>query len=149
MASKITWYVKQSGDFLPETNYYAGTYSPGGVVELEIQIWNNRWGTTNADTVFNAVLNMMFDTVEDSAILPLCKLSTDVQQLPLLIRGQSASAVLGKHLVGAKNDGDASNPANEDNFITLKLEVDLSDGRFKANDLKNLYFDLTSLDGQA
>ncbi len=76
--------------------------------------------------------------------LNICSREYVIRQYDHEVQGGSVV----KPLVGAKNDGDASNPANEDNFITLKLEVDLSDGRFKANDLKNLYFDLTSLDAQ-
>jgi hypothetical protein len=149
-APKITWYVKQGVDYRPETDYYAGTYATGEKVTLVLHVWNNRWGVVDTQPLQNAVMNMRFDTIEDSALLPNCKITVnDGEEPSILIRGQVASAALGVTLAGTKNNGDPLNVNNRQNFAMIQVDIDLTGGRFKANDLKNLYFELTTLDGQS
>ena len=148
LAPKITWYVQQSDNsYSAETDYYAGTYLSGDTVDLTLQIWNNRWGTGDCSTMTNPVLNMTFDTVEDSALLPNIILTVNNTSIvSLLTRGRVASGVLETGLSGLRNNGVPAD--NAGNYITARIQISLTDGRFKANDLKNLYFDLTTLDGQ-
>ena len=143
---KITWYVNEENVYTPETDFYAGNFSAGETVTVKLQVWNNRWGTTAVDTLSDAVLNLRFDTVEDSALLSnMTVLVNDRDYMPVLVRNQIASVSLGVSLSGAVNNGNAdSYPGN---LVTLEVSLSLASGRFKANDLKSLYFDITSLNG--
>ena len=140
---KITWYVKQQDLFVPESDYYAGSFSAGDTVRLSLQIWNNRWGIAAVDSLANAVLNMKFDTLEDSSLLPSVQvLVNDTDIVPVLVKNMSGSAPLGVNLSGAANNGDETNRTN---YVSVIITISLTEGRFKPNDLKNLYFDIVSL----
>lgn len=142
---KITWHVETEAGLLSKKEYHAGTYAPGDVIKIKIQVWNNRWGVENAPDLRDAVVNMYFNTVEDSALLSLCSLEVDdMGTVPMTIRDTKASARLGRNLLGLANDGNPSKSANRENFTTLTFSFDAKTYRMKENDLKSLYFEMVS-----
>lgn len=144
-APKITWYVKENTSFIPKQDYFAGTYTKSNKISTEIQIWNNRYGTVDVLPLEDAVLNLYFDTLEDSALLSGCKVILGgYDQLPLIIKNRKASVNLGVTLQGIKNDGDPAAADNAGCFINLTFEFDAPSYRLKENDLKHLYFEIVS-----
>jgi len=145
---KISWFVKDPDDiFVPQNEYHAGTYTKTDKIVVDFQIWNNRWGVEDVKELTNPVLNFYFDTIEDATLLSLCKITVDkYDNIPLMIKEQKASAVLGRSLSGVKNNGDETAAANRNNFVNIRFEFDAADYRLKENDLKNLYFELVSMD---
>ena len=144
---KISWFVKeQDGLYAPKEEHHAGTYNNEEKIIVDIQVWNNRWGVEDVETLRSPVLNFYFDTIEDSALLELCKVSfDDMGEVPLIIRGNKASARIGRDLSGKKNNGDDNDENNAQNFVNIRFEFDAEGHRLKENDLKNVYFEVVSM----
>ncbi|PTY92868.1 hypothetical protein [Heyndrickxia sporothermodurans] len=144
---KISWFVKeQDGSFMSKEEHHAGTYTKQEQVVVEFQVWNNRWGVEDVLPLADPVLNFYFDTLEDSSLLHLCKITIDdMGVVPLVIKGEKASARIGRTLSGKQNNGDANSIDNTDNYVTVKFEFSAEDYRLKENDLKNVYFELVSM----
>lgn len=144
---RISWFVKESdGSFIAKEEHHAGTYDRQEKVAVEIQVWNNRWGVEDVESLRDPVLNFYFDTLEDSSLLHLCKISIDdMGFVPLVIRGEKASARIGRSLSGKRNNGDANEVSNQECYINIRFEFETEEYRLKENDLKNLYFELVSM----
>ncbi len=142
----ISWYIKDfEGNYVPREEYHAGEYNNTSKLLVQMQIWNNRWGVEDVKDLNNPVLNFYFDTIEDSSLLGMCKISiNEFNNMPLVITGQKASVSLLHPLKGLKNDGTIL--ANSNNFTNVTFEFDANDYRLKENDLKNVYFELISMD---
>lgn len=143
--TKITWYVDTSEGLIAKKEHHAGTYSPRETLKVVIQVWNNRWGVEEVEPLKDAVVNIYFDTIEDSALLNLCSLEIDeMGKAPITIRDQKASARIGRDLSGKANDGVSEKTTNRSNFVTLTFSFDASKYRVKENDLKSLHFEIIS-----
>jgi hypothetical protein len=144
---RISWFSRIGDDaYVAQKELYAGTYTKEEKVSVDIQIWNNRWGTEDVADLEDFALNIYFDSLEDSSLLQCCKIILGGQdELSLIISGQKATVSFPDtiELSGVKNDGAVSNVAN---FITLTFEFSASEYRLKENDLKSLYFEIVSLD---
>jgi hypothetical protein len=142
----ITWFVKnEEENFIPREEYNAGIYTKGKKLIVEMQVWNNRWGIEDVDDLKNPVINLYFETLEDSVLLNMCKISVDeVENMPLIITGQKASVFINKDIKGTQNNGDQEE--SNLNFINIKFEFEAPNYRLKENDLKNLYFEIVPMD---
>lgn len=145
--AKVTWYLKQGEEFVPSKNHHAGSFTNNEKIKVDIQVWNNRWGVEDVEDIESPIVNLYFDTLEDSALLRNCKVILNgYDQLPLTIREEKASAAIGKKLSGKGNNGSDKISANRDNFFNLTFELDLGSSRLKNNDLKGLNFEIVSMD---
>ena len=146
MTPQITWFVKMGDEpFKSQKEIYAGTYSKENKLVVDMQLWNNRYGIVDADTLEGFTINMYFDNLEDSALLSCCKVILgDQDELPLIIRGQKATISFPTEikLSGAKNNGALSNAAN---YIKLTFEFAAEEYRLKENDLKSLFFEIIAM----
>lgn len=144
--ANITWYARQNKDaYTADKNFYAGTYTRDKDLQVDIQIWNNRWGVKNVEDVKDAVLNFYFESQEDSALLKSCTIAVGgTDKLSTVVKGTTGSVMLNRTLSGAKNDGDDTNVDNQDNFIDVTFIFSASDKILKENDIKNLYFEIVS-----
>lgn len=140
----ITWYSK-IGDatYEAQSEIYAGTYTKEEKISVDIQIWNNRWGVEDTESLEDFILNIYFDNLEDSALLQCCKIilgGTD--ELSLMISNQKATISFPDTvtLSGVKNDGTSAN--SKENYISLTFEFDAPGYQLKENDLKSLYFEI-------
>ena len=146
-APQITWYAKTTGSsYESGQEFYAGTYTGEEALAVTLQIWNNRWGVTDVETIQNAALNFFFDTLEDSALLASCAVRVgNYDQMPVIIKDGRATVALNRILSGVRNNGDAASTLNADNFVEIHFEFTSAESRLKISDLKNLYFEVTSL----
>lgn len=111
-----------------------------------MQAWNNRWGVKDAEDIISPVLSFRFDSFEDNALLRLCKVIVNQSlELPVTVKDNSAVVVIGETIIGRSNDGDENSYENKNNFIDIRLEIDIRDKDLKENDLKKMYFELHPL----
>lgn len=142
---KIEWYSRVGTDakYAPDNNVYAGTYTKKHPLVIYLQLWNNRWGTEDVESLDNFYINMFFKHKEDSVLLEHCTvILNDSEVLNLNRSGDLATLEFPRaiSLSGTKNDGSSKN--NADHFLTLQLTFDAGDAELKENDLKSLFFDI-------
>ena len=70
----ITWYAKLDNDteFNKTNEIYAGSYTKENSINVNMQIWNNRWGTEDVQSLNNFNINIYFDKEEDFILLDYC-----------------------------------------------------------------------------
>ena len=141
----ITWYATTGTDYQETSDFYAGGYNQNTPLILNVQIWNNRWGTTDVDGLANAVLTLQFNNLEDSALLQCCSCMLRSSLVTGTIKDNIISFPLRAAISGTANDGDANNTSNVNNFVTVKFIFDASGQTIKTNDLKTMYFSVASL----
>lgn len=142
---KITWYAKLNKETqYEETNdYYAGSYTPGHAIDVDIQIWNNRFGLNDVATLSDFYIVVSFDRVEDSSLFDYCTIVlNDANILPLKKNGKKAILELPDtvKLSGTKNDGTLD--SNTDHYMNLEFQFDAEGAKLKENDLKDMYFQI-------
>jgi hypothetical protein len=137
---KVSWYIIDRNDVLvPQEEYYAGSYRPGDYVEVSMQVWNNRWGTSDVQTAVGCKGILFFDTIEDSILLDLCKVKVDGVEKELVKMGAKSSFDLGKNLEGISNNGSPVQYVKQFSKVSLSFGP-ISNGM--KNTLKSLYVDL-------
>ena len=142
---KITWYAKLNKETqYEETNdYYAGSYTPGHAIDVDIQIWNNRFGLDDVATLSDFYIVVSFDRVEDSSLFDYCTIVlNDANISPLKKNGKKAVLELPDtvKLSGTKNDGTLD--SNVDHYMNLEFQFDAEGTKLKENDLKDMYFQI-------
>jgi hypothetical protein len=144
---KITYSAKLSdlNNYKDTEDIYGGTYTNGKPISIDIQIWNNKYGTVDVEDLENFVLNLYFDKYEDNSLLQFITLSrNNVEEVPIDIMNGVATATFYNNVVlkGTANNGDPE--TNVDNYIdlTLTFNVNNSDIVLKSQDLKNLFLEV-------
>lgn len=142
---KITWYAKLNKESqYEETNdYYAGSYTSGHPIDVDIQIWNNRFGLEDVANLADFYIVISFEHVEDSALFDYCTIVLDdANIIPLKKSGKKAILELPDTVVlsGTKNDGTLDN--NKDHYINIEFQFDAEGSKLKENDLKDMYFQI-------
>lgn len=145
MASpKISWYVYDQDEYVLDNDFHLGSFNSKSTIKIKIQIWNNRYGSSDVDTIDNASLVVYFDSLEDSALLNYCTLAINdnVNEEEILtpeIENNKAYFLIGK-LSGQANDG-IIDLETYDNYKNITLTFSDFDYSLK-NGLKNLYLDI-------
>ena len=64
---QITWYAKLTSEenFKQTDLVYAGAITPNNYLTVDIQLWNNRWGESDVETLSDFNILMYFQDVED------------------------------------------------------------------------------------
>lgn len=142
---KISWYSKLLSDerYSVNPDFYAGKYSDEDPIVVDIQLWNNRWGTDNVDDLTDYDICLFFDRLEDSVLLNYCTIVYDENTvIPFNVSGQKAILEFTSKpvLSGKKNNGSSAD--NPDNFLQLRFIFNAVQQRLKDNDLKSLYFEV-------
>ncbi|MGG2085309.1 hypothetical protein [Lysinibacillus pakistanensis] len=144
--SKISWFIKEHDVYFEKKEHHAGTFRKDEKIVITMQVWNNRWGVKDAEDIISPVLSFRFDSFEDNALLGLCKVVVNQSlELPVTVKENSAVVVIGETIIGRANDGDENSYENKNNFIDIRLEIDIRDRDLKENDLKKMYFELHPL----
>lgn len=144
--SKISWFIKEHDVYSEKKEHHAGTFRKDEKIVFNMQAWNNRWGVKDAEDIISPVLSFRFDSFEDNALLRLCKVIVNQSlELPVTVKDNSAVVVIGETIIGQSNDGDENSYENKNNFIDIRLEIDIRDRDLKENDLKKMYFELHPL----
>lgn len=144
----ITWYAKLDNDteFNKTNEIYAGSYTKENSINVNMQIWNNRWGTEDVQPLSNFNINIYFDKEEDFILLDYCTVVLNKTEI-LTINKTDKIGVLTFdqiELSGALNDGTIEN--NPNNYILLDFIFKAPNNtRLKVNDLKTLFFEIIPL----
>ena len=148
-APKITWYAKLSSDveFNQTNEIYAGTYTSDNEIKVNIQMWNNRWGTVDVNSLTNFLINIYFDYIEDNSLFDYCSVVLNNSDI-LNIKKSGSVGVLEFPqtitLSGTKNDGTEEN--NPNHYISLDFTFKTSNNtKLKENDLKSIFFEIVPL----
>lgn len=146
---KITWYAKLSSDmeFSQTNEIYAGTYTPDNEIKVNIQIWNNRWGTVDVNSLTNFLINIYFDYIEDNALFDYCSIVLNNSDILNIKKSGSIGVLEFPQIItlnGAKNDGTTEN--NPNHYISLDFVFKTNNEiKLKENDLKSLFFEIIPL----
>ena len=139
----ISWYVLEEIDgqyeFIPKRSHDEdGSYSPGEIMKIKIQIWNNRSGDEDIADATNARLVTFFKNYEDNFLLRLCKVKQgDNEPKEMTIDIDRGIFNIG-NLSGRSNNGSI---LNKENY----REVELQFGPIPSNirsELKSLVLDI-------
>lgn len=144
-APKLEWYSRMEVDekYALDNNIYAGTYTSNNPITVYLQLWNNRWGTEDVESLFDFHINMFFKDKEDSALINYCTVilnNADVLGMVYTDGYVTLEFPESITLSGIKNDGTTKN--NPNNFITLQVIFDAEGTELKENDLKSLFFEI-------
>lgn len=123
---------------------FGGTCTISEPIQIDLRIWNNRYGTVAVDNLEDFVLNFYFDKYEDGSLLKYITIErVGIEELSVDINGQIATASFLNtvSIKGTPNDGSDS---NTDNYINLRITFNVTDSdvTFKNNDFKSLYIDI-------
>lgn len=147
--AKIEWYTRAGSDekFALDNDVYAGTYTEGHPIIVDLQLWNNRWGTVDVDPLSDFYINIYFKNIEDSALLDYCTvILNNSENLSMTRSGNRMTLIFPKPvtLSGVKNDGTSKN--NPNHFINLQFIFQADGADLKDNDLKALFFEIIKND---
>ena len=142
---KISWYSKLLSDerYSVNPNFYAGKYSDEDPVAVDIQLWNNRWGTETVEDLSDYDICFFFDRLEDSVLLNYCIIVYNENTvIPFNVSGYKAILEFDTKpvLSGKKNNGSSAD--NPGNFLQFRFIFSAVQQRLKDNDLKSLYFEI-------
>jgi hypothetical protein len=133
----IMYYIKEDSVLTPYEEYYAGSYAPGSTVNFEVQIWNNRFGTTDVGDAYNPRVILFFDSIENTVLLNYCTVTVDGSQLPIVMELDKGRIDIGRNLSGKANSASAS----KDNFTDVQVKIGPLPSGLR-NELKNLFIDI-------
>lgn len=144
--SKITYSAKlaEIEKYEDLDEIYGGTYTRNNPIEIDIQIWNNKYGTTEVKALNNFALNIYFDKYEDASLLNfLTIIYNDIEELSLN-HGDGyvvANFLNTVSISGLPNNGSET---NKDNYIKLKLIFNVNNDNIelKTKDLKTINLEI-------
>lgn len=140
--TKISWYIKEDDEYMEHEDYHAGSHSNEDVILLNIQVWNNRGGMNDSDTIDNAYLSIEFEKADDNTILNFMRVNVnDTGFVKPNVSLDRADVELGI-LSGYKNDGIA-NIKNKDNYKNILIEIAELPKNMRSG-LRNMLFNVCS-----
>lgn len=148
--SKITWYakLKKEADYLQSNDIYAGSYTSDSNIIVYLQVWNNRWGNEDVNSLSNFNIDIYFENEEDYTLLDYCTVVLNDSEILTINKSNNKIGVLNMpdnfKLSGVANDGTAEN--NQNNYMSLEFRFVAPQGtKLKENDLKTIYFEIVQL----
>lgn len=137
---KITWYILEDEDYIQDDEYYLGSFSPDTEIKLNVQVWNNRYGKSNVDSISNARLAIYFESVEDSMLLNYCSIAINddnFTNVPVMFNKGIVDIGL---LSGNSNNG-MDTVDNVYNFKNISISFKNFPTNLK-NGIKNMFLDI-------
>lgn len=147
---KITWYAKLAKEdkFNGGDNLFVGSNTPNNDLEINVQLWNNRWGETAVEDLEDFQIVMFFADYEDSALLPCLSAKYNNQQIDVEVDTVAKRAMLmfpiTMALSGEANNGSSTDNTCLKNFLPFTIMFKHPGGKhLKENDLKSLRLEIT------
>jgi hypothetical protein len=132
-------YISESAIYVPYKEYFAGSFRPNEVMEIQMQVWNNKWGQEDVENIANGIVSVYFDCIENSALLCLCTLKIgNGGFVPFVIEGNKGKLGMNRILYGTANSGSDS---AVNNYETITLRIGPISKGIK-DELKNLFIDI-------
>lgn len=138
----ITWniYDVYSENYIQENDYYLGSYTPKSIINIKLQVWNNKFGTEEVKSIDNANLIIYFENAEDNMLLNYCTVTVDNIEKELNLETTKGICSLGQ-LSGKVNNG-LSDITNMDNYKEITITFSNLPDNLK-NGLKNIFLDIS------
>lgn len=137
---KITWYILEDNDYIQDNEFYLGSFSSDSEVKLTAQVWNNRYGKTNVDSIPNARLSVYFESVEDSMLLNYCKVSVNGDS-PVEMPTMFNKGIIDIGLLSGNSNNGTDSVDNVYNFKTITLSFKGFPSNLR-NGIKNMFLDI-------
>lgn len=136
----INWFIIEDDEQTQQEEYYLGSFNSNAEISLQLQIWNNRYGTKYAQSISNAKLVLFFETLEDSALLNYCTVNTEEGgDMKPNMELNKASIYIGE-LNGDPNNG-VDSDKNKNHFKNVTITFKNFPSNLKEG-LKNLFIDI-------
>ena len=147
---KISWYAKLAKEdkFNSGDNLFVGSNTPGKTLEVNVQLWNNRWGETAVEDLKDFRIVVYFADYEDAALLPCLSATYNNQQIVVEVDQLARRAMLifpkAITLSGEANNGSSIDNTCLRNFLPFTIMFKHpGNGHLKENDLKSLRLEIT------
>lgn len=140
---KITWYVREEYDneleYVPKKKHEEeDSVMPGEIMNIKMQVWNNRNGLEEIKDATNSKLVLYFKNYEDNFLLKLCSIKKEQDEfVPVDIDIDRGYFNLGT-ISGKSNNG---SELNYENYYNLELKVGPLPNNIKS-ELKDLILDI-------
>lgn len=145
----ITYSAKISNEetYNDRFEIYGGTYTSENPINIDVRIWNNKYGLADVDNLENFSINFYFGDFEDSSLLKYLTIVQDTnKELNLEINGNIATATFFDDIIlsGKANNG---NDSDTDNYIDLKIIFNIPDKsvQLKSQDIKCLFIEIVTI----
>lgn len=121
----ISWFVLEEYDgeysYIPKKKHEEeDSYSPGEVMTIKLQVWNNIAGTEDVSAAKDAKIVAYFKNFENNLFLKLIEMRKETESFkPLELDMDRGYFELGT-LSGRKNNG---SDANTDNYYNVELRL--------------------------
>lgn len=136
----ISWYIKDNDDYIQDDEFYYGSVNPGLGVSLTIQVWNNRYGQSEVQSISNARLAIYFENAEDSILLNYCTVRINEEIVSGIQKELNRLTVPLGTLSGEANSG-LDNSNNKLNFKNVDIIFSDLPQNLKSG-LKSMYLDI-------
>lgn len=118
----ISWYIlNENNEELPPEDFYAGNYKYGEYLDLDIRLWNNRWGDEDIQSAKNIIFEISFANIEDSIMFRQLEVKEHGIPLKGFEDGNTMKFRLKKELSGSKHSMNESE--NIKNFVDINLQI--------------------------
>lgn len=136
----ITWHILENTDYIQDSEYYLGSFNPESIINLNVQVWNNKYGQKTVDSLDNARLVIYFESIEDSALLKYCSISVNNDSpIEPTIELNKIIVEIGR-LSGEPNNG-VTNDKNRVNYKNIQIQFKGLPSNLR-NGLKNMFLDI-------
>lgn len=138
--SKITWYILEDEEYIQDDEYYLGSFSPDSEIQLKVQVWNNRYGKNNVESIPNARLAIYFDSIEDSMLLEYCTVSindNNLTKIPVMF----GKGIIDIGLLSGNSNNGMDIIDNIYNFKNITISFKGFPTNLK-NGIKNMFLDI-------
>lgn len=138
--SKITWYILEDEEYIQDDEYYLGSFSPDSEIQLKVQVWNNRYGKNNVESIPNARLAVYFDSIEDSMLLEYCTVSindNNFTKIPVMF----GKGIIDIGLLSGNSNNGMDIIDNIYNFKNISISFKGFPTNLK-NGIKNMFLDI-------
>lgn len=136
----ITWHISEDGDYIQDTEYYLGSFNSESTIQLNVQVWNNRYGQKSIDSIKDARLAIYFENAEDSILFNYCTISVEEgSAIKPEIELNKVVVNIGE-LSGEPNNGIA-NDKNRINYKNIRISFENFPRNLK-NGIKNMFLDI-------
>lgn len=122
---KISWFVLENYDgensFIPKKKHEEEeSYSPGDIMKMRVQVWNNIGGAEDVTTIEDAKLVVYFKNFENNLFLKLIEVRKGSDEFKKLTLDMDRGYFELGSLSGRRNNG---SEANTDNYYDIELRL--------------------------
>lgn len=122
---------------------YGGTYTSKTPIQVDVRIWNNKYGLYDVEDLEDFVINFYFANYEDAALLQFLNVTYDnTTELSLeIIDGVATGVFIDNYVLSGKSNNGLD--SDTENYVDLLIEFSADDSvHLKNLDIKSLYIEI-------